>query len=136
MNPTKTLLTLIACLLPLSVSAVASAEIRLYTDSGEFAGCLECGRYSDESVCNRYGEYGSRYAEMSIWSRYGLGSRYNDDSPFNRYGAGLKMVTPGGRYLGQFSMSSSGDSNARKLLRQIWDMTDGDYSEMRDLLCD
>ena len=123
-------------LLLLSVSAVASAEIRLYTDGGEFAGCIECGKYSTDSVCNKYGTYGSKYNYDSIWSKYGLGNRYSGDSPFNRYGSGLKMVTPGGAYLGRFSMSSNGEYNARKLLRQVWDMTGGDYAEMRDLFCD
>ena len=123
-------------LLLLSLSAIANAEIRLYTDSGEFAGCMECSKYSDESICNKYGTYGSRYNNESIWNKYGLGSKYDSDSPFNRYGSGLKMVTPSGSYLGQFSMSASGNYDARNLLRKLWEISDGDYSEMRDLLCD
>ena len=123
-------------LLFLSLSAVVNAEVRLYTDSNEFAGCIECGKYSSDSVCNKYGTYGSRYNNESIWNKYGLGSKYDSDSPFNRYGSGLKMVTPSGSYMGQFSMSASGDYDARKLLRKLWEISDGDHSEMRDLLCD
>lgn len=123
-------------LLLLSLSAVVNAEVRFYTDSDEFAGCMGCGKYSSDSVCNKYGTYGSLYNSESIWNRYGLGSRYENNSPFNRYGSGLKMVNSSGSYVGQFSMSASGDSDAQMLLRKLWEISDGDYSEMRDLLCD
>lgn len=122
------------CLFTFSYSV--NAEILLYSSDNEFKGCLDCGRYDSKSVCNRYGNFGSRYSGDSIWSRYGLGSRYNGDSPFSRYGQGLKMVDKEGNFYGYLSISANGERKMRKLLKNMWESTSGDYSAMRDLFCD
>lgn len=111
------------------------ADILLFTESNDFRGCFDCSRYDSDSICNRYGDYGSRYSSNSIWSRYGAGSRYDTDSPFARYGAGLKMVDNAGNFYGYFSISSGGERRIREYLRQLWDVTSGDYDEMRDIFC-
>lgn len=122
------------CLLMFSFSV--NAEILLYSSNNDFKGCLDCNRYDNKSVCNRYGTFGSRYSADSIWSRYGLGGRYNSDSPFSLYGQGLKMVDKEGNFYGYFSISTGGEKKVRKFLKYIWESTDGDYGEMRDLFCD
>ena len=127
-------ITAIFCLLTFSYSV--NAEILLFSNDNEFKGCLDCSRLDRKSVCNRYGDFGSRYSDNSIWSRYGLGSRYNGDSPFARYGQGLKMVDNAGNFYGYFSISSGGEKNMRKLLENLWESTNGDYSMMRDQFCD
>ena len=33
-------------------------------------------------------------------------------------------------------MSSGGERRTRNYLRELWDVTSGDYAEMRDLFCD
>ena len=130
----RTITTIVVFLLPFSCSV--NAEILLYSSNNEFKGCLDCNRYEDKSVCNRYGDYGSRYSDDSIWSGYGLGNRYPDDSPFSRYGQGLKMVDKEGNFYGYFSISAGGEKKMQKLLKNIWESADGDYSAMRDLFCD
>ena len=107
----------------------------------EFAGCLNCNLYDDGSVCNRYGDYGSRYSDKSIWNRYGdFGSRYEDNSPWNRYGEGLIVVDPNGNFYGHFSLNRyarHGQSRlplVQSLLRLYADGVDLD--EIRDLLCE
>ena len=130
----RNITTVVFCLLIFSYSV--NAEILLYSSNDEFKGCLDCNRYDDKSVCNRYGDFGSRYSDDSIWSRYGLGSRYEGDSPFSRYGQGLKMVDKEGNFYGYFSISAGGEKKMRKLLKNMWESTDGDYSAMRDLFCD
>ena len=127
-------ITAFFCLLTFSYSV--NAEILLYSSDNEFKGCLDCSRYDSNSVCNRYGDFGSSYSGDSIWSRYGLGSRYNGDSPFARYGQGLKMVDNSGNFYGYFSISSGGERDMRKLLRNLWESTNGDYRAMRDQFCD
>lgn len=131
----RTIQAALTALLLAGVST-ASANIKLYTSDGSFAGCLDCGKYDSDSVCNKYGTYGSKYNPESIWNKYGVGSKYQSDSPFNKYGSGLKMVSLSGSYLGQFSMSYEGTNDARKLLKQVWELADGDYDDMRELLCD
>ncbi len=130
----RNIVTIVFFLLMSSYSV--NAEILLYTSNNQFKGCLDCNRYDDKSVCNRYGNFGSRYNTDSIWNRYGLGSRYEDESPFSRYGQGLKMVDKEGNFYGYFSISVGGENRTRQLLRNIWEVTDGDYSAMRDLFCD
>ena len=112
------------------------SDMLLFSSDNEFYGCLDCSKYDDDSICNRYGDYGSRYSEKSIWNRYGIGSRYDNKSPFNKYGLGLKIVDRDGNFYGNFSMSYNADSNTRNSLNNLWDSTDGDYTEMRDLFCD
>lgn len=115
---------------------LVSAEILLFTDDNEFRGCLDCSRYDTDSVCNRYGAYGSRYQSDSIWNRYGAGSRYDADSPWNRYGTGLKMVDRSGGFYGYLSMSSNGVREYRNVLRELYDNYNGDLNEIRDVFCD
>ena len=129
----KTKILLLALFL---FSSAASAEIYLFTDSNEYRGCLDCSRYSSDSICNRYGNFGNRYSSDSIWSRYGAGSRYDNDSPFSRYGSGLKMVDDSGGFYGYMSMSVGGERRMRNYLRDLWEITSGNYQEMRDIFCD
>ena len=103
-----------------------------------FAGCLNCSKYDASSICNRYGDYGSRYSVKSIWNRYGdFGSRYSSKSPWSRYGAGLKIVDSNGGYYGKFTLSSFGRSKLPivKALLEAYEKND-DLSDLRDALCD
>jgi hypothetical protein len=108
-------------------------------ETGEvFAGCLNCNRLDDASVCNRYGDYGSRYSEKSIWNRYGkFGSRYENNSPWSRYGEGLRVVDADGNYYGRFSLASYGQSKHPlvQAILKAYEEND-DLSDLRDLLCD
>ncbi len=50
----------------------------------QFLGVISSDRYSDKSICNRYGDYGSKYSDLSLLSQYGdYGSRYSDFSAYN-----------------------------------------------------
>lgn len=82
----------------LFIASTTQADILLFTKSNEFRGCFDCSKYDSDGICNRYGDYGSRYSSESIWNRYGAGSRYDSDSPFSRYGTGLKMVDRAGNF--------------------------------------
>ncbi len=80
---------------PFDESALAAQELLLFGDEDqeEFLGCLTCGPFDQVSVCNRYGEHGSRYSSNSIWNRYGeYGSRYSNSSPWNRYASAPPAV--------------------------------------------
>lgn len=58
-----------------------------------FLGCLNCGRYDAASICNKYGDFGSRFNNKSIWNRYGdFGSRYSDSSPWNKYASNPPII--------------------------------------------
>mgnify|MGYP000079212249 CR=1 FL=1 len=133
----------IALLAVVSSTYPANAQnVALLLFDGEtgknFVGCLNCGKYDASSICNRYGDYGSRYSDKSIWNRYGdFGSRYSGKSPWSRYGDGLKIVDSDGRYYGKFTLSSFGRSKLPivQAILEAYEKND-DLSELRDALCD
>lgn len=130
-------------LLGMVASTSANAQnVALLLFDGEtgkdFAGCLNCNKYDATSICNRYGDYGSRYSDKSIWNRYGdFGSRYSNKSPWSRYGDGLKIVDANGGYYGKFTLASFGQSKLPivQAIVEAYEKND-DLSELRDALCD
>lgn len=123
----------------LTVSSVYADALLLFDgETGrEFAGCLNCNRYDSASVCNRYGDYGSRYSDDSIWRRYGkYGSRYEDNSPWNRYGEGLRIVDAKGNYYGRFSKNRAHRSRIPFVIKLTELHDEMDLAELRDLFCE
>ncbi len=119
-----------------------SSEVALLLFDGEtgaeFAGCLNCNKYDGVSVCNKYGEYGSKYSQTSIWNPYGdFGSRYRENSPWNKYGEGLRIVDADGAYYGKFSASPYGQSRLEivKELLSAFEAMD-DLEALRNLMCE
>ena len=115
-----------------------SQELLLFSDDNKFLGCLNCSEYSSESICNKYGTYGSKYNSESIWNQYGTyGSKYNSESPWNEYSSdGPKIVDKDGNYYGRFSINTySGYSNSDSL-KKIYEYFDGDLEKIRDSFCE
>ena len=47
-------------------------------------GVVSSNRYDDNSICNPYGDYGSKYSDISIMDKYGdYGSKYSNFSAYN-----------------------------------------------------
>jgi hypothetical protein len=62
------------------------AELLLFGDADHrtYLGCLTCGSFNAESVCNRYGNFGSPLNAKSMWNPVGdYGSRFSPQSPWN-----------------------------------------------------
>lgn len=134
---------LIGALIGLATPSIALAQgPALLLFDGEtgkdFAGCLNCGRFDPASVCNRYGDYGSRYSDKSIWNRFGsYGSKYEQNSPWNRYGQGLRIVDKDGNYYGQFARASVDRSRLPIVAALIAAYEENDdLSDLRDRLCE
>lgn len=65
---------------------VSTSVYVIFAADNQFLGVINNNRYDSDSVCNRYGTYGSRFSSTSIWNRYGsYGSDYASYSPFNDY---------------------------------------------------
>ncbi|MCS7173981.1 MAG: hypothetical protein N0A24_11550 [Armatimonadetes bacterium] len=78
---------IIVLVLTVAAAQAQTPELLLFggRDHRVFLGCLNCGRFDPDSVCNRFGEYGSRFSSRSIWNRFGdYGSRFSPYSPWNR----------------------------------------------------
>ena len=122
--------------LSLTVVTPAYAELLLFSEDNDFYGCLDCGKYEDSAVCNKYGDFGSKYSDKSIWNKYGVGSKYEDQSPFSKYGTGLKVVDRDGNFYGYLSRSYNGNRDLRVMLNELWDLADGDYDILRERFCE
>lgn len=59
----------------------------------QFLGCLNCSKYDEDSVSNKYGSYGSPYSETSIFNRYSqFGGAYGQYSPCNAYSSDPPVI--------------------------------------------
>lgn len=119
----------------LLIPPTLDARLLLFDSSNEFKGCLDCSRYDSDSICNKYGTYGSKYNSYSIWNKYGtVGNKYNGESPFSKYGKGLKIVDDNGTVYGYFKIGSGGATKYSRILKNLVSELD-DRSEIRDAFC-
>ena len=69
------------------IGIISNAEtVHLYLFGGKdyivFLGCLTSDKYDENSIWNKYSEYGSKYNSLSIWNKYGTyGSQHSEYSP-------------------------------------------------------
>ena len=70
----RPVVTRVAFLLALVLFGSASGQgpaFLLYgggTSHKTFFGCLNCNKFDSGSVCNKFGEFGSRFSPSSIWN--------------------------------------------------------------------
>lgn len=110
------------------------------SDHKTFLGCLNCAVHSHGSICNSYGEFGSKYQPNSIWNRYGtFGSKYSPESPWNKYSTdGPIVIDDEGNSFGYFTMNRYRVGRTRiKWLVSILDFQDDkdDLDETHDAVC-
>ena len=91
---------------------------------GEFLGCLTCNKYDSESICNKYGTYGSKYSSESPWNKYSTN--------------GPKIYNKEGEYYGRYTINiyDSDSSELSRNLKKLYEMFDGDLEKIRNTLCD
>ena len=110
-------------------------------DHKTFLGCLNCGRFETNSVCNRFGEYGSRFSEKSIWNRFGeFGSKVSDKSPWNKFATNPPVIVDGdGNSYGYFTSSRYHTSRTRNEFFLVFldrpDDVNEDLQRASDLFC-
>src|SRR6267142_2226831 len=81
----------VAAMLLAIVSSSAFAQnvaLLLFGGPGHktFLGCLNCSKFSDASVCNKFGSVGSKFSPDSIWNKFGTyGSKFSSESPWNKF---------------------------------------------------
>ena len=76
-------------------------------DHKTYLGCLNCNDLALDSIFNRYGPHGSRFASESIWNRFGVyGSRFSNNSPWSRYATEPPVIVDGdGKFYGRFTVN-------------------------------
>jgi hypothetical protein len=73
-----------------------------------FLGCLNCNSFDADSVCNRFGNYGSAFATNSIWNQFGTyGSQFSTYSPWNSFSfSGPEIIGSDGLFYGYFTTNT------------------------------
>ncbi|WP_440030489.1 hypothetical protein [Chromobacterium amazonense] len=141
MNRIAALLTLTSTLTV--AMPTQNTPLLLFGDSGHhtFLGCLNCGKFDTNSVCNQFGPHGSPYATESIWNQYGTyGSRYSSQSPWNKYASDPPVVVDNnGNFYGYLTANQY--KGQRTQISALVTLTDvvvrgEDPSSVADRLCD
>ena len=101
-----------AALLMISFS-IQSQELLIFggKDHDVFLGCLNCKKYDQKSIWNKYGDFGNKYDSNCIWNKYGdYGSKYSDTSPLNNYATYPPvLVDSEGNFYGYFTANKYKD---------------------------
>ena len=105
-------LIIMSLLLLTSIFSASSKDLLLFVDRGSkhiFLGCFSCDFYSNNSIWNEYGDYGSKYSYNSIWNEYGdYGSNFSSYSPWNEFsGQAPVLVDEDGGFYGYFTCNIS-----------------------------
>ena len=134
---------LLILFLYLGFTSNANADLLLFggTSHDDFLGCYDCSKYDSDSICNKYGTYGSKYSSDSIWNKYGTyGSKYNTSSPWNKYSSSNDvpvLVDRSGNFYGYFTINCyRGDAfNSCRSFKDAYERF-GDLDELRNAYCD
>jgi hypothetical protein len=106
-----------------------------------FLGCLNCNQYASGSICNKYGQQGSKYNSDSIWNKYGdFGSKYSNKSPWNKYASDPPaIVDKDGNFYGYLTANPFNAQRTKiKLyvqLTDLWEEITDDPDSISDQLC-
>ena len=110
-------------------------------DHKQFLGCIGCGNYNSDSICNTHGSYGSKYSQDGLFNKYStFGSKYSRDSPWNSYSSTRQtpiLVDEQGRFYGYFTSNpyqTKSFSYARDL-KKWYKESEGDLSLFQEKLC-
>jgi hypothetical protein len=96
----------------ITVTPVSQPVIDHYLFGGAnnsvFLGCLTCGSFDADSVCNQFGSYGSAFATDSIWNQFGTyGSEFSTYSPWNSFSlSGPAIIGSDGLFYGYFTTNA------------------------------
>ena len=109
-------------------------------DHKTFLGCLNCNKFSGVSLCNKFGQFGSKFNSESIWNRFGdFGSKFNSDSPWNKFTDSAPIIADkDGNSFGYFSANKFHHDRTRiKWLVQILDYqsAEDDLESTRGAMC-
>jgi hypothetical protein len=137
--------SVVSAIVLLSVTAIKAEtkDLLLYggREHSVFLGCLSCGDFDTDSVCNRFGTFGSKYRSESIWNRYSdYGSKFSTDSPWNEFSSSAPIIVDAdGGFYGHLTVNAY-HSN-RTLIQALIKFLDlskklDNLEVSRDLFCD
>ncbi len=115
-------------------------DLHLYSGD-KYLGCLTCNKHESESICNKFGRYGSDFNTDSIWNTFGTyGNEYNQISPWNEFSAHEDVpviADDKGEFYGYFTINEHRNfamENAGEI-NKIYKQYKRDLAKVRDFIC-
>jgi hypothetical protein len=126
----------------LLLSDPAHAELLLFGGDGHdiFLGCLDCGEFGSDSICNDFGK-GNEFDSNSIFNEFGtFGSEFSISSPWNEYSSDKSvpvLVDKKGNFYGYFTINvfRSDAIGFAENLAKMHKLAKGDLKIVRVVLC-
>ncbi len=86
----------------------ANAQTIIMGGDGSYLGLVSSDQYNQESICNRYGDYGSPYQANSIFNKYGTyGGEYSQLGAYNKQAGRPPAVVENGEVVLLISKDTS-----------------------------
>lgn len=132
-----------AVIFAINFSGTAYAEdLLVFGDSNHdvFLGCLNCNKFSTESVCNEFGA-GNQFRTESIFNGFSkYGSPFSSLSPWNEFSSSNDvpvLVDRQGNFYGYFTINKfrSDSVNFSGDLADMYEIADGKMEIVQKLLC-
>jgi hypothetical protein len=146
-RPSWTQLVALVALLVVVISGFATAQgdpaLLLFGGDGHktFLGCLNCGKFESGSICNKFGQHGSKFMPDSIWNKFGnFGSKFSNQSPWNRFALDPPVIVDNaGNFYGHLTANRFNPKrtqiNLYVTLSDLWEAITDDPESIADRLC-
>lgn len=134
----KLIITCLALILVFNLFGQKTLHIYGGSSHDVYLGCLNCDKFSSNSIWNEYGTYGSSFNAKSIWNSYGnYGSNFSTTSPFNAYASYPPVIVDKeGNFYGYFTINSykakRADFDLVNTIYKYYDMIRDDVSKWYD----
>lgn len=84
-----------------TVAQADNTPVILVGQDGAFLGVVSNDQYADKSICNRYGNFGSRYSSTSVLDKYEqYGDTYSNLSAYNPNAQQPPLIIQNGQPIG------------------------------------
>lgn len=102
-----------ASFLLLADNALAESPLLIYGSSGNgtrgiiFLGCINCNKFDNDALANRFGDFGNRFSSTSIYNRFSdWGSQFSDVSACNPRATNPPVIVDGeGNFQGYLTLN-------------------------------
>jgi hypothetical protein len=139
----RALATCLLCFASVPSYAQNNAALLLFGGPGHqtFLGCINCSQYEASSICNAYGDHGSKFNSDSIWNKFGnFGSRFSDESPWNPYASQPPVIVDkDGNFYGYLTANRFTQKRTTMAglvsLTNLWEEITDDPDAVSDRLC-
>jgi hypothetical protein len=93
---------------PVPVASSVSLYLFGGVNNATYLGCVNCNQFHEESICNKFGTYGSAFSGSSIWNQFGTyGSSFQSYSPWNSFStSGPLLLGSNGVNYGYFTTNA------------------------------